>query len=429
MKLMTNWQQIKLGEICDVRDGTHDTPKESPEGKYLVTSKHIKGGKIDLSAAYKISIDDFNFVNQRSKVDKWDILISMIGTVGEICLVSEIPDFAIKNVGLIKTGNEHLAKYLYYYLKSPTAQNDILSRLKGTTQQYLSLGEIRNFPIIIPPLDIQKKIAGVLSALDDKIELNNKINNNLEQQAQALFKSWFVDFEPFGGVMPRDWKETYLSDIAIFANGYSYKGSELQHSPMAMATIKNFDRNGGFKLEGFKEIVPSSKLKSSQYVEVFDALVAHTDLTQNADVIGNAEMLMSKANYQQVIISMDIVKVLPKNGISQFLLAALLKDIRFKKHCLGYINGTTVLHLSKKALPEYNFRFPQNIQTVENLSMIFENIYRKIALNIEENTRLAALRDTLLPKLMKGEIDVSKVDISSQISTDKLSLKQDDSAK
>ena len=184
-----NWQEVKLGDICDVRDGTHDTPKESSEGKYLVTSKHIKGGKIDLSSAYKISLEDFNFVNQRSKVDKWDILISMIGTVGEICLVSEYPDFAIKNVGLIKTGNEYLAKYLYYYLKSPTAQNDILSRLKGTTQQYLSLGEIRNFPVIIPPLEIQKKIAGVLGALDDKIELNNKINNNLEQQAQALFKS------------------------------------------------------------------------------------------------------------------------------------------------------------------------------------------------------------------------------------------------
>lgn len=182
---MNKWQEVKLGDVCDVRDGTHDTPKETLDGKYLVTSKHIKGGKIDLSSAYKISIEDFNFVNQRSKVDQWDILISMIGTVGEICLVSNIPDFAIKNVGLIKTGNEYLAKYLYYYLKSPTAQNDILSRLKGTTQQYLSLGEIRNFPVTIPPLYIQKKIAAVLGALDDKIELNNKINNNLELTNEA----------------------------------------------------------------------------------------------------------------------------------------------------------------------------------------------------------------------------------------------------
>ena len=176
---MEEWKECKLGEICDVRDGTHDTPKQSSEGKYLVTSKHIKGGIIDLSSAYKISIDDYNFINKRSKVDQWDILISMIGTVGEICLISEQPDFAIKNVGLIKTGNRDLARFLYYYLKSPIAQNSILSKLKGTTQQYLSLGEIRNFSVFIPPIPTQQKISAILSSLDAKIELNNKVNDNL----------------------------------------------------------------------------------------------------------------------------------------------------------------------------------------------------------------------------------------------------------
>lgn len=125
---MTEWQKVKLGDICDVRDGTHDSPKQSLEGKFLVTSKHIKGGKIDLSSAYKISLEDFNFVNQRSKVEQWDILISMIGTVGEICLICTPPDFAIKNVGLIKAGNKDLAQYLFYYLKSPISQNDIETR-------------------------------------------------------------------------------------------------------------------------------------------------------------------------------------------------------------------------------------------------------------------------------------------------------------
>ena len=120
------------------------------------------------------------------------------------------------------------------------------------------------------------------------------INNNLEQQAQAIFKSWFVDFEPFGGTMPENWSYIQLSDLATFVGGYSYKGTELQTSNCAMATIKNFDRNGGFKLDGFKEIIPSEKLKISQEVDLFDILVAHTDLTQNAEVIGNAELLLSK---------------------------------------------------------------------------------------------------------------------------------------
>ena len=85
-----------------------------------------------------------------------------------------------------------------------------------------------------------------------------------------------------------------------------------------MATIKNFERSGGFKIEGFKEIIPSSKLKPSQYIEIFDSLVAHTDLTQNADVIGNAEMLLTKANYQNIIISMDVVKFYQRTKFQNF---------------------------------------------------------------------------------------------------------------
>ena len=130
----------------------------------MITSKHIKGGKIDISYAYKISVDDYDFINKRSNIDQWDILISMIGSVGEICSVSKYPDFSIKNVGLIKTKNKHLVRYLYYYLKSPIAQNDIKVRLKGTKQQYLSLEEIRKIPINLPPLETQQKIAKVSSA-------------------------------------------------------------------------------------------------------------------------------------------------------------------------------------------------------------------------------------------------------------------------
>ena len=220
--------------------------------------------------------------------------------------------------------------------------------------------------------------------------------------------------------MPDDWSIIQLSDLATFVGGYSYKGTELKHSKCAMATIKNFDRNGGFKLDGFKEIVPSDKLKTAQIVELFDILVAHTDLTQNAEVIGNAELLLSKLNYNQIILSMDLVKVVPNEGVSKFLLATLLKSKLFKSHSLGYVNGTTVLHLSKKALPEYTFAFPNDISVLKDLSNILESIYTQLSNNINENQRLNQLRDTLLPKLMSGEIDVSNVDIS----TDKLSFSE-----
>ena len=238
------------------------------------------------------------------------------------------------------------------------------------------------------------------------------INNNLLEQIKTICTAWLSEYKPFDGVMPSDWVETPLSDIAEFISGYSYKGTELTDSTIAMATIKNFDRKGGFKLDGYKEIIPSSKLKESQHAELFDTLVAHTDLTQNAEVIGNAEPIMSKSGYDDIVFSMDLVKVLPKkDGVSKFLIAAILQDKKFKAHCLGYVNGTTVLHLSKKALPEYKLFLPSDFSTLKPLDEVVTALYKRVSSNISENTYLEELRESLLPKLMSGELDVSDIEI------------------
>ena len=385
---MNKWQKIKLSDVCDVRDGTHDTPIEVSNGKYLVTSKHIKGGKIDLSSAYKISLEDFNSVNQRSKVDQWDILISMIGTVGEICIVSDVPDFAIKNVGLIKTGNEYLAKYLYYYLKSPTAQNDILARLKGTTQQYLSLGEIRNFPVIIPPLDVQKKIAGVLGALDDKIELNNKINNNLEQQAQALFKSWFVDFEPFGGKMPDDWKVGKLGEIAEITSGK-----------------RPLEKQNNINNEFYIPLVGASCIMGYTNSSLYSKRILITGRVGTHGIVQRFNKACWPSDNTLVIISKyyeycyQILKTINYTAMNRGSTQPLITQTDLK--------NAEIIVPENKILTD----FEKNVETLMNLCES----------NQRENTRLAQLRDALLPKLMSGEIDVSKVNISA----DKLSFTED----
>lgn len=160
------------------------------------------------------------------------------------------------------------------------------------------------------------------------------------------------------------WTKGSLSDIASFVGGYSYKGDELvDSSNTGMATIKNYNRSGGFKTDGFKAINPSDKVKNAQYAELFEILVAHTDLTQNAEVIGNAELVLSLGEYNKIIFSMDLVKVLPSSSFPyRFLIAAMLKNKLFKGHCQGYVNGTTVLHLNKKALPEYKVMIPTDTE-------------------------------------------------------------------
>ena len=325
---------------------------------------------------------------------------------GKCSIVIEVSEETIFESHLIRIRvNQRKADpfFLYYYFNSPHGRSNIKSIVEQVSAAGIRGSDLIKLLVPYPPMEIQQKITAILSALDDKIELNNKINANLEQQAQALFKAWFVDFEPFGGKMPEDWGRISLSAIADFVSGYSYKGGELQPSTTAMVTIKNFDRAGGFKLDGFKELIPSSKIKRCHYAEKFDTVVAHTDLTQKAEVIGNAEIILNLSGYKSIVFSMDLVKVLPKaGGVSKFLLAALLKDPRFKAHCLAYVSGTTVLHLGKKALPDYMLSFPKNWDVLAPLDAALAAFYTKMATLVDENCRLRVLRNTLLPKLMSG---------------------------
>ena len=155
-----------LGEICDVRDGTHDSPKPSPTGKYLITSKNVKNGTIDYTGAYLISDKDYEQINVRSKVDTWDILFTMIGTIGEIGMVAHEPDFTIKNVGLIKTGNELLSRFLRHYLVSDKVKAYIDANRSKGTQAFLALGKLRELPVPVVSEPVMKSLVQVLDNFD-----------------------------------------------------------------------------------------------------------------------------------------------------------------------------------------------------------------------------------------------------------------------
>ena len=295
-------------------------------------------------------------------------------------------------------------RMLKYYTHSKAYYDWVHSFDTGGTRGNINAKTYGQMPVTLPSKERQDRIVEICKSLDDKIEVNKRINDNLEQQAQALFKSWFVD-NPNS-----NWKKISLSEVASFVGGYSYTGKELtDFSNVAMATIKNFVRNGGFKAGGFKGINPSAKLKECHYANLFDILVAHTDLTQNADVIGNAELLLTCGKYNSIIFSMDLVKVLPKEIFPyRFLLAAMLKNKVFKGHCLGYINGTTVLHLNKKALPEFEIRKPSDSEA-KIMNEILAPYYKRMAKLLQETDKLISLRDTLLPKLMSGELKINDI--------------------
>ena len=182
------WKIQNTGDLFDVKDGTHDSPKKAEEGHYLVTSKHITGGKIDTSSAYLISDADFEKVNQRSKVDTFDILLTMIGTVGEVVVVYDNPvEFAIKNVGLFKTSQRpELVWLFYWHLQSFKMKNYLEVRMAGTTQQYLTLKTLRTIPVILPSEDLLTRFNEMMSPLMEKISDNHKQNHTLSSLRDTL---------------------------------------------------------------------------------------------------------------------------------------------------------------------------------------------------------------------------------------------------
>ena len=188
-----DFELFKAIDFCDdVRDGTHDSPKHLESGKVLITSKNINNDEIDFSNVTYISDEDFNKINERSLVEVNDILYSMIGTVGLVHRVSTKPDYAIKNMGLFKISDELKSKWLYYYLHSPEAKNEINSKLSGSTQKFISLGNLRNISIKYPvnSQDAQK-IVSILETIDKKIMINNQINKTLYKTGELLYKHFF----------------------------------------------------------------------------------------------------------------------------------------------------------------------------------------------------------------------------------------------
>ena len=209
------------------------------------------------------------------------------------------------------------------------------------------------------------------------------------------------------GKIGEGWRKVKLGDLVICSNGVSYRSADLNPSDMALVTLKNFDREGGFKLNGFKEY--TGKYKEQHIVNQGDLIVAHTDITQNAEVVGNPALVIADPKYKLLAISMDAVKVQPtEDWLTKEFLYFLMRTRNFKEHCLGLANGSTVLHLSRNAVPSFEFTLPP-IDTINQFALLAKEVISKIFENISQIRTLKTLRETLLPKLMSGEVTVEKL--------------------
>ena len=187
------WDKDILGAVCDVRDGTHESPQYYDAGFPLVTSKNVTSGKIDLTDCSLICETDYNKINERSKVDIGDIIMPMIGTVGKPIIVNIEPNFAIKNVSLIKfRPNSKVSNiYILALLQSDYFDTAVLSKIRGGTQKFLSLGDIRKLEILVPPIELQNKFVAFVTQIDkSKLTIQQSLDK-LEVLKKVLMQQYF----------------------------------------------------------------------------------------------------------------------------------------------------------------------------------------------------------------------------------------------
>lgn len=376
------------------------------EGPIVIGGTEIKSSiQLSLSNVKHLSREKYE-ESPEIKLKDGDVLLVTRGNLGEVGYYhSDYGEGTINpSVIILKEFNGN-SKFLFYYLISTVGKKQVLSLTSGSSIPAIYQSEVYKLNYPKPPLKEQKSIADILSAFDNKIELLHAQNKTLEELAQTIFMEWFGKYQN-GDELPNGWGTYELNELVDTVNGYSYKGNELvEESLDALVTLKSFDRNGGFQTRGFKPF--SGNPKPSQEVKIGDLVVAHTDLTQDAEVLGNPAFIFDDGGFKRMFITMDLVKVISKNiNVSSSFLYYLMKDRAFKGHCVGYSNGTTVLHLSKKAIPEYIIYLPKDFNRVKEFSEISNSTTNKISLNKDKIKILTQTRDTLLQKLMSGEIRV-----------------------
>lgn len=395
------WKTVRADEFCSfVTDGTHDSPKPQSQGRKLITSKHLKGDYIDFDSANWISEGDYQKIIARSAVEQWDILFSMIGTIGTIYLEKNpIVEYACKNMGVFKfAGNAENAFWMYYYLKSPQAKEYIQSHLRGSTQAYVPLGSLREMPVSIPDRETRNRIVSLLKPLDEKIATNRAINDNLQQQAQGILRHFMDQYQ---------YQLNPLSTIAdVIDCLHSKKPSAIEGSTYQLIQLDNIRDDGFLDMSVCKYMISQAD---------YENWTRKCEIIEGDCVITNVGRIgaVSQAPYgTRAAMGRNMTCIRLKSG---FQLRAYFITVLLSSHMRRQIQhntdeGTIMGALNVKNIPKLLFPiFAPSIMS--DLEAILYPLRKQIEYNNLQNQNLAQLRDTLLPRLMSGELNVSAIEL------------------
>lgn len=385
--------KCKLGEIVDVIMG------QSPKSEFYNTDgkgyPFLQGNR---TFGLKYPTFDIYTTLLTKLAEAGDVIMSVRAPVGELnitpvdmCLGRGVCSLRMKN------GNQ---SYLFYMMKYYIPY--LLQKESGTVFGSVSKRDITELEVdIIEDVEKQKKIARYLEMIDDKIELNNEINNNLKQQAQAIFKAWFIDFEPFNGEMPSDWITGTVDNLGteiICGKTPSTKKKEYYGGNIPFITIPD--------MHGCVYNVSTERYLSAAGVasQPKKTLPPNTICVSCIGTAGLVTLVSEKSQSNQQINS-----IVPKEGISSYYIYLLMQTLSETINKLGQ-SGSTIVNLNKTQFSKIQVAIPSE-QVLYNFDTLCKPLFEMIHSNQKENIKLANLRDALLAKLMAGELDISDIDL------------------
>lgn len=385
------WKEV---DICQLCDSVSETYKGNASEVVLINTSDVLDGKC-LNHEY---VPNKKLKGQFKKTfRKGDILYSEIRPANKrFCFVDFEPkDYIASTKLMVLRAHEDVdPQYLYQILRSndTLAQLQMLAESRSGTFPQITYSELSNIMVSLPSQKAQKNIVSILSSLDRKIELNNKINADLEEMAQAIFKNWFVDFEPFKdgkfvdselGMIPEGWKVGGLFDIAeIF---------DKKRKPLSGNVREKMDK-----------IYPYYGATSCMdYVDdyIFDGI--YTLIGEDGSVVKENGLPYMQYVWGKMWVNNHAHILQGKNGYSTEMIHTLLSITNIK----FLVTGAVQAKLSQGNMQKIFVAIPPK-NVLDEIRPVIDNLYSKIRINTDESSRLSLLRDTLLPRLMSGELEV-----------------------
>ena len=374
-----------------VTDGSHSSPNSTDTGEYMVSVKDFTPYGFDFSSCKRISSEDYAALKRNGCVPKvGDILVGKDGArYFEDIIIYDQPEHPalLSSIAILRCNpQEIVSEFLYYLMKTPSFKQHVRDNYgSGSAIPRIILKDFKRMPIQYPAIDEQEKICSLLSRIDGKIKVNIQINDNLQQQAETLFKAWFTDFDPFDNIKPNSWEAYTLGEVTeIGAGGDKPKNTSKTKSAECPYPVYS----NGLDNEGLYGYTDKAK--------IFDESVT----VSARGTIGF--VCLRHLPYVPIV---RLITLIPKEGIlSAKYLYLYLKQL----HISG--TGTTQQQLTVPDFRKTEILIPDNA-TMTNFTKVVTPIFNKIWANEDENKQLALIRDTLLPKLMSGEIDVSGIQL------------------